>query len=166
VIWTSEITHAGYVPEVFDYKEVVSWCVEKFIPGQIIIPLHDHSPISLAPQLFHEMLKFLKPTLTIKGQDCKKFLEEHHNGLDIIANFLKDSTIVPEDITMLQVNSFRNPFRKSAWLFTRITGQASTTSISHIIIYILYFIVKEKYIFDWGKLISIELYSQLSRFKE
>jgi hypothetical protein len=53
-----------------------------------------------------------------------------------------------------------------AWLFTRITRQSSTTSISHIIIYILYFIVKEKYIFDWGNLISIELCSHLSRFKE
>jgi hypothetical protein len=30
----------------------------------------------------------------------------------------------------------------------------------------LYFIVKEQSIFDWGKLISIEIYPQLSQFKE
>jgi hypothetical protein len=166
VIWTSGIARAGCVPEVFDCKEVVSWCAEKYIPGQRIIPLRDHSPVSLSPQVFREMLKLSKPTLTFRGQDCKQFLEKHDNGMDILADFLEDPTTVPEDITRLQVSSFRNPFREIAWLFTRITGQASTTSISHIIIYILYFTVKEQYIFDWGKLISIELCSQLSRFKE
>jgi hypothetical protein len=85
--------------------------------------------------------------------------------MDILDEFLEDSTTVPEDITRSQVSSFRNPFWEIAWLFTRITRQASTSSISHIIIYIFYFTVKEQYIFDWGKLISIELYSQLSRFK-
>jgi hypothetical protein len=86
--------------------------------------------------------------------------------LDIFAEFLEDPITVPGDITKLQVSSFRNPFREITWLFTRITGQASTTSISRIIIYILYFTVKEKFIFDWGKLISIEICSQLPRLKE
>jgi len=40
------------------------------------------------------------------------------------------------------------------------------TRISHTVIYILYFTVKEQFIFDWGKLISIEICSQWSRFKE
>ena len=31
VIWTSGIARAGCVPEVFDYKEVVSWCAKKYI---------------------------------------------------------------------------------------------------------------------------------------
>jgi hypothetical protein len=166
VIWTSGIARAGCVPEVFDCKEVVSWCAEKYIPSQRIIPLCDHSPVSLSPQVFRKMLKLSEPTLTFRGQDCKQFLEKHDNGLDILAEFLEDPTTVPGDITKLQVSSFRNPFREIAWLFTRITGQASTTSISRIIIYILYFTVKEQFIFDWGKLISIEICSQLSRFKE
>jgi hypothetical protein len=34
-----------------------------------------------------------------------------------------------------------------------------------MILYILYFTVKEKVIFDWGKLISIEISSQLSHYK-
>jgi hypothetical protein len=101
VIWTSGIAHAGYVPEVFDSKEVVSWCPEKYIPGQRIIPLHDHSPVSLSRRLFHEMLKLSSLTLTVKGQDCKQFQEKHHNGLDILAEFLEDPTTVPKDITGL-----------------------------------------------------------------
>jgi hypothetical protein len=162
VIWTSGIARVGYVLEVFDCKEVVSWCAEKYIPSQIIIPLRNHSPVSFSPQVFCKMLKLSEPTLTFRGQDCKQFLEKHDNGLDILAEFLKDPTTVSEDITKLQVSSFRNPFREIAWLFTRITGQASTTNISRIIIFILYFIVKEQFIFDWGKLISIEICSQLS----
>jgi hypothetical protein len=35
-----------------------------------------------------------------------------------------------------------------------------------MILYILYFIVKEKDIFDWGKLISIEISSHLSQYKK
>jgi hypothetical protein len=71
-----------------------------------------------------------------------------------------------EDITRLRVNSFKNPFWEIAWLFTRVTGQENTTNISHIILYILYFTVKEQAIFDWGKLISIEISSQLSQYKK
>jgi hypothetical protein len=40
-----------------------------------------------------------------------------------------------------------------------------TATISHMILYILYFIVKEHAIFDWKKLISIEISSQLSNYK-
>jgi hypothetical protein len=75
------------------------------------------------------MLKLLEPTLMFKGQDCKQFLEKHDNGLDMLVDFLEDPTIVLEDITRLQVSSFRNPFQEIDWLFTRIMGQASTTSI-------------------------------------
>jgi hypothetical protein len=165
VIWTSGIARAGCVPEVFDCKEVVSWCAERYISSQRIIPLWDHSPVSLSPQVFRKMLRLSEPTLTFRGEDCKEFLKNHDNGLDLLPEFLEDPTTVPEDITRLQVSSFRNPFREIAWLFTRITGQESTTSISRMILYILYFTVKEQAIFYWGKLISIEICSQLSRFK-
>jgi hypothetical protein len=50
-------------------------------------------------------------------------------------------------------------------LFTKTIGQEITATISYMILYILYFIVKEKAIFDWGKLISIEISSQLSQYK-
>jgi hypothetical protein len=162
VIWTSGIAHAGCVPEVFDCKEVVSWCVERYISSQRIIPLWDHSHVSLSPQVFRKMLRLSEPTLTFRGEDCKEFLKKHDNGLDLLPEFLEDPMTVPEDITRLQVSSFRNPFREIAWLFTRIMGQESTTSISHMILYILYFTVKEHAIFYWGKLISIEICSQLS----
>jgi hypothetical protein len=142
------MARAGYVPEVFVCKEVVYWCAEKYIPRQIIIPLCDHPLVSLSPQVFRKMLKLPEPTLAFRGQDCKKFLEKHENGLEILAEFLEDPTTVPEYITKLQVSSFRNPFREIAWMFTRITRQASTTSISHLIIYIFYFTVKEQFIFD------------------
>jgi hypothetical protein len=47
-----------------------------------------------------------------------------------------------------------------------VTGQENTASISHMILYILYFTVKEQAIFDWGKLIFIEISSQLSLYKK
>jgi hypothetical protein len=166
VIWTSGITHVGCVPKVFYCKEVVSWCAEKYISSQRIIPLHDHSLVSFSPHVFRKMIRLSEPTLTFRGQDCKHFLKKHDNGLDLLPEFLEDPATVPKNITKLQVSSFRNPFWEIAWLFTRITGQESMKSISCMVLYILYFTVKVQSIFDWGKLISIEICSQLSRFKE
>jgi hypothetical protein len=60
----------------------------------------------------------------------------------------------------------KNPYREIAWLFTRITGQENIASISWMILYILYFTIQEKVIFDWVKLISIEIASQLSHYKK
>jgi hypothetical protein len=47
-----------------------------------------------------------------------------------------------------------------------LTGQESTATISCMILYIIYFTVKEQAIFDKGKLISIEISSQLSHYKK
>jgi hypothetical protein len=72
VIWTSGIARAGCVPEVFDCKEMVSWCVERYISSQRIIQLRDQSPVSLSPQVFRKMLKFCEPTLTFIGEECAR----------------------------------------------------------------------------------------------
>jgi hypothetical protein len=166
IIWTSGIARPGCVPEVFDCKEMVSWCADKYISSQRIIPLRDHSPVSLSPQVFHQMLRLSEPTLMFRGEDSKQFLRKHNNRLDLFPEFLEDSMAVTGDITSLQVSSFRNPFREIAWLFTRITGHESTKTISCMVLYILYFTVKEQAIFYWGKLISLEICSQLSSFKK
>jgi hypothetical protein len=87
VIWTSGIARADFVPEVFDCKELVSWCSEKYIPIKWIIQLQDHSLISLSPQVFHKMLKLPEPTLTFKGEDCRDFLKKYDNSLDLLPEF-------------------------------------------------------------------------------
>jgi hypothetical protein len=94
------------------------------------------------------MLNLPEQTLTLKGEDCIDFLKKHHNGLDILPKFLENPVVVPEDITRIQVDSFKNPFPEIAWLFTRLTGQESAATISLMILYILYFTVKEKAISD------------------
>jgi hypothetical protein len=67
---------------------------------------------------------------------------------------------------MIRVDSFKNPFQEIACLFTRLTDQENTATISRMILYILYFTVKEQAIFEWGKLNSIEISSQLSQYKK
>jgi hypothetical protein len=102
------------------------------------------------------MLRLPEPMLTFIGEVFKEFLRKHDNGLDLLPEFLENPMVVIEDITIFQVGTFKNPFREISWLFTRITGHETMTSISQMILYILYFIVKEQAIFDWDKLISIE----------
>jgi hypothetical protein len=109
---------------------MVSCFSDKFILEKRIIPLRDHSYVSLSPQVFLQMLRLSEPALTFIGEDCKQFLENNNNGLDLFPDLLEDLIVVPKDITSLQVSSFRNPFHEIAWLFTRITGQEFTTTIS------------------------------------
>jgi hypothetical protein len=142
-MWMSVIARARCVPEVLYYKELVAWCVEKYIPCQRIIQLQDHSPISLSPQVFCKMLKLPEPTLTFKGEYCRDFMRKHENDLDLLFEFLEIPAAIPEDITKLQVNSFKNLFQEISSLFIRVMGQESTGNISRMILYILYFIVKE-----------------------
>ena len=111
VIQTSRISHAGCVPEVFECKELVSYCTEKYIPSQWIIQLQYHSPVSLSPQVFCKMLKLPELTLTFKGEDYRDFLKKHDNDLDFLPKFLENPMTIPEDITILHVILFKNPFR-------------------------------------------------------
>jgi hypothetical protein len=110
-------------------------------------------------------LKLPETTLTFKGEDCRDFLKKHNNGLDLPPEYLENPATILKDITRIQVNYFKNPFQEIVWLFTRLTGQENTATISRMILYILHFTVKEHAIFDWGKLISIEISSQLSHYK-
>jgi hypothetical protein len=56
------------------------------------------------------MLRPPETTLTFKGKDCREFLKKHDNGLDLLPEFLENLAIVPEDVTRLQVGSFKNTF--------------------------------------------------------
>jgi hypothetical protein len=101
VIWTSGISRASCVPEVFDCKDLVSWCTDRFISDKIIIPLQDHSSVSLSPQVFRQMLRLSEPTLTFRGEYFKQFLEKHNNALDLLPHLLEYPILVLEEITSL-----------------------------------------------------------------
>jgi len=139
VTWTSGIACTGCVPKVFYCKELVAWCIEKYVPSQRIIQLQDRSPISLSPQIFCKMLKLLDPTLTFKGEDFMDLLKRHDNGLDLLPHFLENPTTFPEEITRIQVDSFKNPFREIAWLFTRMIGQENIATISCMILHFIFY---------------------------
>jgi hypothetical protein len=83
------------------------------------------------------MLKLSERTLSFKGEDCREFLKKHNNGLDLMLEYLENLAYVPTDITRIQVESLKNPSREIAWLFTRVTGQENTASISRMILYIM-----------------------------
>jgi hypothetical protein len=53
-----------------------------------------------------------------------------------------------------------------AWILARVLGQESTATIPHLSLYILYYSIQGKRIFDWSKIISSEISFQLSNFKK
>jgi len=53
-----------------------------------------------------------------------------------------------------------------AWLFTKVAGQESNATIPRLALYILYFSIHKKTIFDWAKIISSELSFKLLNFRK
>jgi hypothetical protein len=142
VIWASIIAHKDVFLRYLTVKNLLhgawrSMCQARGLYNSKVI-----LQVSLSPQVFRRMLKLPEPMLTFKGEDCRDLLKRHNNGLDLLPEYLENLASILEDITRIQVNSFKNPFPEIAWLFTRLTGQESTATISHMILYILYFIVK------------------------
>jgi len=70
-----------------------------------------------------------------------------------------------EDLSRIQVNSLKDPYREIAWLFTRVTSQDSTTTVPRLALYILYFTVHEDVIFYWANIISNKISTQLMNFR-
>jgi hypothetical protein len=165
-IWTSGIAKAGCVPEVFDATELVSWCIDKYEKNQRIIQLQGQSPISLAPSTFKKMFRLPEPTMTFKVDEAKEFLKTRNGGWDLLQQYLEDPTTMPEYLSTIQVSQLRKPYQEMAWLFARVVGQESTATVPHLALYILYFSIHEKVIFDWSKIISSEISFQLSNFKK
>jgi hypothetical protein len=93
-------------------------------------------------------------------------LRARNGGLELLQEYLEDPTMVPEDISTIQVSSLKNPYREMAWLFARVARQESTTTIPRLALYILYFSIHEKAVFDWENIISNELSFQLSNFRK
>jgi hypothetical protein len=57
IVWTSGITSTGCVPEVFDSREIVSWCVDKYEQNQRVIQLQGESPCFLVTISFQKDVK-------------------------------------------------------------------------------------------------------------
>jgi hypothetical protein len=140
-VWTSGIALAGCVPEVFDCKDIITWCIDKFVQNRRTIPLQNDSPISLAPSVFKKMLKLPELNITYKGDEARNFLKGRNNGIELLQEYLQDPTTIPQDLSRIQVSSLKDPYREIAWIFTRITGQDSTTTIPRLALYILHFTV-------------------------
>jgi hypothetical protein len=101
------------------------------------------------------MLKLPNPTINFKGDEENNFLKEKNNGFDLLKEYLEYPTTMPEDISRIQVSLLKNPYQELAWIFTKITGQESTSTIPLLAFYIVYFTIYEEEIFDWGKIISL-----------
>jgi hypothetical protein len=97
------------------------------------------------------MLKLPKPTITFKGEESRNFLKEKDNVLELLQEYLEDPTTMSKDISRIHINSLKSPHREVAWLFTRITGHQSTTTIPRLAFYIFYFTIHEEAIFRLGK---------------
>jgi hypothetical protein len=93
-----------------------------------------------------------EPTMTFKGDEAKDFLKERNGGWELLQQYLEDLTVMPKDLSSIQVSLLKNPYKEMAWIFARVAGQESTATIPRLALYILHFTIHEKTIFDWEKL--------------
>jgi len=104
------IALVGCVPEFFYCKEILTWCVENFVSNWRTIPLHNGSPISLAPTVFKKLLKLLELTLTYKADGARTFLNGTNNGIEL-QEYLQDPTVMPQYLSRIQVSSLKDTYR-------------------------------------------------------
>jgi hypothetical protein len=166
IVWTSGIVRAGCVPEVFDTKDLVIWCTDNFEKDQRIIKMNGRSSISLGPPTFNQMLKLSKPTAIFKVEEAKNFIKAKNGGRDIFPQCLEDPSTMSKDLSLIQVSHLKKPYKEIAWFLARILGLESTAAIPRLALYILYYSVQGKRVFDWSRIISTEITSQLSNFKK
>jgi len=100
-IWTLGNAMTGYVPKVYDFKELILRCIKKFNMNQRIIQLQGQSHVSLAPLVFKRMLKILDATKIFKGDEDKDFLRERNGGLDLLREYLQVPTMILEEISSI-----------------------------------------------------------------
>ena len=93
------------------------------------------------------MLKLPEQTITFKGDEARSILKEKDSGLELLQEYLEDPTTMPQDISNIQGISLKNPYQEIACLFSRVTGQDSTTIIPWLALNILQFIFHEQVIF-------------------
>jgi hypothetical protein len=139
---TSRILQVGCIPDLLDTKCLVIWCTGNFEKDQRIIKMNGCSPISLAPPTFSQMLKFSKPTKIFKVEEAKNLIKDKNGGRDFLPQCLGDPTIMPKDLSTIQVIQLKKPYKEMAWFLARILGLESIATIPWLALYILF---KEKY---------------------
>jgi hypothetical protein len=57
-LWTTGPVNDGCVPEVFDFKELITWCARRFDPRTRMIKVitKTKNPMVLTPKMFNKML--------------------------------------------------------------------------------------------------------------
>jgi hypothetical protein len=101
--------------------------------------------------LFLEECLDFKNQIKFKGDEAKEFLKERNGGFKLLQEYLEDSAMMLENLSIIQVNLLNDPYREMEWFFSTVVGQESTTTIPHLSLYIPYLSIDEKLIFDWVK---------------
>ena len=92
-------------------------------------------------------------------------MKDRDDGWDLFPQYLQYPATMTGDISSIQVSQLRKPYQYMTWILARIVGQESTSTIPCLSLYILYFSIQKKTIFNWSKIISSEISFQLSNFK-
>jgi hypothetical protein len=78
-------------------KELIYWCIYKFEKELRVIQLQGESPISLSPSTLKRILKLPKLKTTFESAKSKDFLKTNEDVFELLWDYLKDSTVLPED---------------------------------------------------------------------
>ena len=79
-ISTFGITSVRCMPEVYDFKELILWCVYKFDKERRFIQLQGET--HLAPSIFKRMSRLPEPTMVFKSVEAEDFLKTKKEKLN------------------------------------------------------------------------------------
>jgi hypothetical protein len=165
-VWNFGIELEGCVPEVSYFKKLILWCVENFNSEKRINQLQGKTLIYLAPKIFIRILRLLESTMTFKSSEANAFLKANHGGMKILDNLILKLLDYSKNSTHIELCSLKYPYKEFTWLFSRIIGKESMTTVLRYVLYVFHLSIHESVLFDWDRIILSEVSFELVNFQK
>jgi hypothetical protein len=123
-LWTTGLVNVGCVPDIFDCKELVSWCARRFDcrTRMIKVTTKGKNPVLLTPKVFNKMLCLPTTNKPFKLAEADTFLASQAGGANILREFLLPSANMSSDLSTIDITLLQEPYQDFSWLFVHVVG--------------------------------------------
>jgi hypothetical protein len=145
------LVNIGCILEVFDFKELVSWCTQIFDSKtrRIQVATEGKNLVVLTPKVFRRMLFLPSANKSLKLSEANAFLDSQGGGSNVLKDFLILSTKMPNDLSTIDISLLEELYQDFSWLFV-IGWTRVDFPYTQVALYALYFSFHKDVIFDWA----------------
>ena len=140
-IWTTWLVNVGCVPHIFNYRELVSWCAQRFDcrTRMIKVTIKGKNPVLLTLKVFNKMICLPTTNKPFNIEEVDTFLAFQAGGANILGEFVLPSANVSSDLSGIDITLLQEPYQEFSWMFVLVIRQQSTSQIPRSALYAPYF---------------------------